>query len=110
MRVNLKSIAIVAAAGIGLSGCAGMTTGQKLAIAAAYTTGACTLVNIGTGAAVTYQEMTLPTDAPASSVALLNKLKAGQAISSTQCMQVAQALQATGQQVMAAEQAGAATK
>ena len=106
----MRKLAIIAASlSLALSGCT-LTTGQQLVVAAAYTSGACVLTNIATGAAVTATEMNLPAGADPAASKTLQRWKTGQALSSTQCMQLAQALQTAGQQVMAAEAASTSTK
>ena len=106
----MRKIAILTAAlSVALAGC-NLTTGQQLVVAAAYTSGACVLTNIATGAAVTATEMNLPAGSDPAASRTLQKWKTGQALSSTQCMQLAQALQTAGQQVMAAEAAPTSAK
>ena len=104
-----KLVILAASVSLALAGC-NLTTGQQLVVAAAYTSGACVLTNIATGAAVTATEMNLPAGSDPAASRTLQKWKTGQALSSTQCMQLAQALQTAGQQVMAAEAAPTSAK
>ena len=104
-----KLVILAASLSLALAGC-NLTTGQQLVVAAAYTSGACVLTNIATGAAVTATEMNLPAGSDPAASRTLQKWKTGQALSSTQCMQLAQALQTAGQQVMAAEAAPTSAK
>ena len=104
-----KLVILAASLSLALAGC-NLTTGQQLVVAAAYTSGACVLTNIATGAAVTATEMNLPAGADPAASKTLQRWKTGQAMSSTQCMQLAQALQTAGQQVMEAEAASTPTK
>ena len=105
----MRKLAIIAASlSLSLAGCT--LTGQQLVIAAASTAGACTLTNIVTGAAVDVTETNLPTGFDPATSKTLQRWKTGQALSSTQCMQLAQALQTAGQQVMEAEAASTSTK
>ena len=104
-----KLVILAASASLLLGGCT-LTTGQQRVVAAASTAGACTLTNIVTGAAVDVTEMNLPTGSDPAASKTLKRWKAGQAISSKQCMDLAQALQTAGQQVMAAEAASTSTK
>ena len=104
-----KIVILAASASLSLAGCS-LTTGQQLVVAAAYTSGACVLTNIATGAAVTATEMNLPAGSDPAASKTLQRWKTGQAISSKQCMDLAQALQTAGQQVMAAEAASPPTK
>ena len=104
-----KFVILAASLSLALAGCT-LTTGQQLVIAAASTTAGCTLTNIVTGAAVEATETNLPAGADPAASKTLQRWKTGQALSSTQCMQLAQALQTAGQQVMAAEAASTLTK
>ena len=103
-----KIVILAASLSLALGGCT--LTGQQLVIAAASTAGACTLTNIVTGAAVDVTETNLPTGSDPAASKTLQRWKTGQAISSKQCMDLAQALQTAGQQVMAAEAAPKSTK
>ena len=96
----MKRIVLLSA--LTLAGC-NLTPGQQVLVASAVTTGGCLLADVVTGAGVTATQITLPATADPAASKTLNRWKAGQAVSQTQCIQLANALQATGQQIVALE-------
>lgn len=93
----MKRILIAAAAALPLTGC----TQDQVLIASAVANGGCLLANTVTGAGITATEINLPANADPATSKTLARWKAGQAVSTAACAQIAAALQAVGQQVVA---------